>query len=683
MNFFKRLGLASATLLLLPAAAFAQQTTTVAIESAPSGYAAQATLKGATMAVEDINARGGVLGTKLVLDAEDDACDVKQVRSVAEKIVSAGNIRFVVGPDCSEAIPASEIYAAGNVLQIAPTLNNPILTERGLWNVARVVGRDDRREEVAGNYIAINYAHKNIAILNDEMADTKARADRVRKALNVVGVTEKMRETYDSGGKDFSALVSRLKRNKIDLVYIPYVPPWELLRQMRDNGLRTVLTGYAPLFLDGVQEQLFDGMLFIDQLDPSKRPTASDLVERFKSRYTYVYDSSLNTYAAFEVWSKAVEKAQTTEPRKVMETIKAGSWDTVIGKLEFDAKGDIKQAGYAVYRHVAGGHAVEVYQPSAPMSSDWDLTGIYPAGPSPKPSTAPAQVAAAPPSTAPSPRPSASPSSLPAVSLPAVAPSSPPPVQEIARAPSAPVALGRRVALVMGNSAYRSMPTLANPRNDAADVGAALKALGFETIVQTDLNKAAMNGALSQFSKAVRGADVAMIYYSGHGMQFEGKNYLLPVDANLENSADVNRFELTAVDDLIDVLSAASGMRLIVLDACRNNAAERDFKNRIASAAGGNRDVASTRGFSRINPRNGLVVAYSTASGEVAADGTGRNSPFTEAFLKNVSTPDMEVRQMLFQVQTDVFNTTHTQLPEISSLYVGPAIRLKLSANKP
>jgi uncharacterized caspase-like protein len=174
-----------------------------------------------------------------------------------------------------------------------------------------------------------------------------------------------------------------------------------------------------------------------------------------------------------------------------------------------------------------------------------------------------------------------------------------------------------------------------------------------------------------------------MVYYSGHGMQFEGKNYLLPIDANLETAADVNRFQLTSVDELVDVLSAVDGLQLIVLDACRNNTVERDFKNKIASAAGGNRDVASTRGFSRIEPRNGLIITYSTAPGQVAADGTGRHSPFTDAFIKNVVAPDLEVRQMLYQVQSDVFTATHQQIPEISSLYIGPAIRLKVSANKP
>jgi invasion protein IalB len=246
----------------------------------------------------------------------------------------------------------------------------------------------------------------------------------------------------------------------------------------------------------------------------------------------------------------------------------------------------------------------------------------------------------------------------------------------VAAAPAAP-SPGRRVALVLGNSAYRFMPVLQNPRNDAVDVERALKGLGFETVLATDLDRVAMNAAVSRFSRIVQGADVAIVYYSGHGMQFSGKNYLLPTDANLETAADVNRFQLMPVDDLIDMLGSAKGLQLIVLDACRNNPVERDFKNKVASASPGNRDASSTRGFSRIDARSGLVITYATAPNDVAADGNGRNSPFTQAFLKNVVTPDLDIRQMLFRVQSDVYTASGSrQLPEISSLYVGPDVRL-------
>ncbi|WP_312016604.1 caspase family protein [Bradyrhizobium japonicum] len=237
---------------------------------------------------------------------------------------------------------------------------------------------------------------------------------------------------------------------------------------------------------------------------------------------------------------------------------------------------------------------------------------------------------------------------------------------------------GRRVALVVGNASYRHMPSLTNPRNDAADVEGALKGLGFETILATDLDRGGMSNAMERFSRLVPGAGVAMVYYSGHGMQFEGRNYLLPVDASLESAADVNRFRLMPLDDLVDVLRSGSGLQLIVLDACRNNPIERDFKNKVASLPGGTRDAGSTRGFARIDARSGLIITYATAPDSVASDGNGRNSPFTQAFLKNIGAPDVDVRQMLFRVQSDVYTASGSkQLPEISSLYVGPEIRLK------
>ncbi|WP_454622375.1 caspase family protein [Bradyrhizobium cenepequi] len=239
---------------------------------------------------------------------------------------------------------------------------------------------------------------------------------------------------------------------------------------------------------------------------------------------------------------------------------------------------------------------------------------------------------------------------------------------------------GRRVALVIGNSAYKYMPVLRNPRNDAADIETALKNLRFETVIALDLDRASINGAIERFSRLVEGASVAMVYYSGHGMQFNGKNYLLPTDANLETAADVNRYRLLPVDDLIELLGAANGLQLIVLDACRNNPVERDFKNKIASVAGANRDVASTRGFTRMRVRSGLIITYATAPDSVASDGDGRNSPFTQAFLKNIAVPDVDVRQMLFKVQSEVYTDSKAeQLPEISSLYVGPEVRFKAS----
>jgi uncharacterized caspase-like protein len=230
----------------------------------------------------------------------------------------------------------------------------------------------------------------------------------------------------------------------------------------------------------------------------------------------------------------------------------------------------------------------------------------------------------------------------------------------------------KRVALVMGNSAYQNAPALTNPKNDAEDVGRALRALGFETIVAEDLDRSGMNDALDRFSRVVNSADIALVYYSGHGMQFAGRNYLLPVDAKLSSAEDVNKFRLMPLDDVLDVLQAARGARVVILDACRNNPVEEDLKRRLASIPGANRDAQLGRGLGRISAGNGLIVTYSTQANDVAADGTGRNSPFTSAFLNNLDAPDLDLRQMLFRVQDEVDRETNgRQRPELSISLVG------------
>ena len=357
MKSLKFIGLAFGASLALSTAAFAQDTTIAVAGPMTGGESAfgRQMKNGAEQAVADLNAAGGLLGKKLALDVEDDACDPKQARSIAEKIGSA-KIPFVAGHYCSSSsIPASEAYADGNVLQITPASTNPLFTERNLWNVARVCGRDDQQGTVAGDYIAKAYKGKNIAILNDKTTYGKGLADETKKALNKAGVTEKMYESYNKGDKDFNAIVSRLKRDNIDLVYVGgyHQEAGLILRQMRDQGLQTVLMAgdaMADKEFASITGPAGAGTLFTFGPDPRNKPTAKAIVEAFKAKNIDPEGYTLYTYAAVQVWSQAAKKAGTTDPTKVMAAIKAAAWDTVIGTLEFDAKGDIKELDYVVYK---------------------------------------------------------------------------------------------------------------------------------------------------------------------------------------------------------------------------------------------------------------------------------------------------------------------------------------------
>ena len=320
---------------------------------------------GAEQFVADFNAAGSLLGKKLALSVEDDACDPKQARSVAEKIAGR-NMPFVAGHFCSgSSIPASDAYAEGNVLQITPASTNPTFTERKLWNTLRICGRDDQQGLVAGQYILKNFNGKNIAILHDKTAYGKGLADETKKALNKAGMQEKIYESYGKGEKDFTAIVSRMKRDNIDLVFVGgyHQEAGLILRQMRDQGMKTVLMAGDAMNdreFASITGPLAEGVLFTFGPDPRNKPTAAKTVETFKAKGIDPEGYTLYTYAAMQIWTEAVKKTGSTDPQKVAATIKAGNWDTVLGALAFDAKGDITKIDYVVYKWDAKGTYAEI-----------------------------------------------------------------------------------------------------------------------------------------------------------------------------------------------------------------------------------------------------------------------------------------------------------------------------------
>ncbi len=220
----------------------------------------------------------------------------------------------------------------------------------------------------------------------------------------------------------------------------------------------------------------------------------------------------------------------------------------------------------------------------------------------------------------------------------------------------------RRVALVIGNAAYVNTPALRNPRNDASDVAAALKRLDFDVVLGLDLDQQKFAAVIDQFARRLDDADVALFYYAGHGLQINNKNYLVSTDARLTNEFLIPS-ETIEVDSIVGLMESKVKTNLVFLDACRNNPlAEGLRKNLIAMK----RSASLGRGLARIEPASrDTLIAFSAAPGQEAADGSGRNSPFTAALLEYLPKPNLEVSVMLKLVAAQVGRLTqNTQRPQ-------------------
>lgn len=209
----------------------------------------------------------------------------------------------------------------------------------------------------------------------------------------------------------------------------------------------------------------------------------------------------------------------------------------------------------------------------------------------------------------------------------------------------------RRVALVVGNAAYRHALPLKNPGNDATDIAAVLEKLEFEVIRGLDVDRDGFFDKLDEFTEAVPGADVALFFYAGHGLQVDGDNYLVPVDAKLEKELHLKR-EAIALDTILGEMRSPTN--LVFLDACRNNPLA---ENLARSMGGKNRSVGAARGLARADDRSGTLIAYATARDTVAGDGEGRNSPFTAALLEHIAIP-MSIFDLVNEVTISVKDGT-------------------------
>ncbi|MEZ5871665.1 MAG: caspase family protein [Nitratireductor sp.] len=227
----------------------------------------------------------------------------------------------------------------------------------------------------------------------------------------------------------------------------------------------------------------------------------------------------------------------------------------------------------------------------------------------------------------------------------------------------------KRVALVIGNSAYQNVPQLANPKNDASDMAAKLTELGFDVVQGEDLDLRGMRNTVREFIKKLDGADLALFFYAGHGLQVNGNNYMAPVEAQLANYDDLD-FEMLPMDLVLSAMERNTKTNLIFLDACRDNPLAENLARSMGTRSG-----SVGRGLAKLGSGIGSLIAFSTQPGNVALDGKGRNSPFTTALLKHLGTPGESITDELVAVRRDVLAATDgKQVPWDNSSLTGPVV---------
>jgi branched-chain amino acid transport system substrate-binding protein len=302
---------------------------------------------GAQKALEHLNDKGGLLGKEIVVISVDDACEPRQAMAAARQLVSEGVV-FVVGHVCSAcSLAASKIYEEAGIIMISPASTNPKVTDEGGANVFRVIGRDDQQGTIAGDYLADNHGKSNIAIIHDGQAYGMGLAKFTKSQLNKRGVTEVMFDSYTPDQKDYNSIVNKLVNKKTDVLYAGgYLTDIGIiLRQVKKElpNLRLFsgdsLVDVQFLFVAG---DAGEGTYFTFGPDMRLNPEARDVVAAIREEDAYEPDGyTLYSYGAVQAWAQAVKQAGSLEPKAVIDILRAGSFDTVLGKIGFDEKGDV------------------------------------------------------------------------------------------------------------------------------------------------------------------------------------------------------------------------------------------------------------------------------------------------------------------------------------------------------
>jgi branched-chain amino acid transport system substrate-binding protein len=302
---------------------------------------------GAQKAIVHLNNKGGVLGKKIIAISVDDACEERQAKAVARQLVSEGVV-FVVGHVCSScSLAVGKIYEKAGIIMLSPASTNPKVTDEGGPNVFRTIGRDDQQGMIAGDYLADHHSNSNIAIIHDGDAYGLGLAEFTKHQLNKRGVTEIMFASYTPNKKDYKPIVNKLVNKKTDVLYVGgYMDDIGIILRQAKKELPKLrlfsgdsLVDVQFLFIAG---DAGEGTYFTFGPDMRLKPEAGDVVAAIREEDAYEPQGyTLYSYGAVQAWAQAVEQAGSLKPKAVIKALRKGSFDTVLGKIGFDEKGDV------------------------------------------------------------------------------------------------------------------------------------------------------------------------------------------------------------------------------------------------------------------------------------------------------------------------------------------------------
>jgi branched-chain amino acid transport system substrate-binding protein len=311
---------------------------------------------GAEQAIADINTAGGVLGEELVLEVGDDKCDRERAESVANQMVGR-KVALIVGHLCSGAsIVAARTYKDAGIVQISPGARAAQYTdERAGPGTFRLAGRDDQQGRVAGTFLADHFADRRIAVVHDASPYGVALAEATLKAMNDAGKRETLYEAHPANDRDFTPLFSRLASERIDVLFFAgdHTEAALIIRRLHEESLPIALVSGDTLMTEefiAIAGEAGEGALMTYPPDPARSAAAADVVARLERRDIVAEGYLLYAYAAVQTWAAAAEAAGSTDFAAVAAALADGTFDTVLGPVAFDDKGDVRLPAYVVYQ---------------------------------------------------------------------------------------------------------------------------------------------------------------------------------------------------------------------------------------------------------------------------------------------------------------------------------------------